>query len=98
MIPTHLTLYYDHQRHLVCVPYSVANLHTMAALLQIGRHWFHAHPTHPHYDIPKRKARVVWERGVLVSPKMILRIIRGEAITPPSRPPLPSPSKQRYFF
>lgn len=84
-----LTIYYDIQRHLVCVPYSAANMHAMAATLGIGRHWYHAHPKHPHYDIPKRRQRVVWERGIMVSPRTILRITRGEAVVPPSLPPMP---------
>ena len=33
--------YCDNARHLVCVPYSVENLHKMAAALDIKRCWYH---------------------------------------------------------
>lgn len=37
-----LTYYVDVMRHLVCVPYSVPNLHRMAEDLGIKRCWFDA--------------------------------------------------------
>jgi len=33
--------YFDKHRHLVCLPYSIANLHAAAAALGIKRCWFH---------------------------------------------------------
>jgi hypothetical protein len=63
----------DGSRHLVCMPYSVENLHTMAADLNIGRHWFHKN----HYDIPKTRKNEIEARCVLVSSKDIVKIIRG---------------------
>ncbi len=72
-----LTFYSDRQRHLVCVPYTVENLHRMARELGIHRSWFHAHPRHPHYDVPKRRISEIAARTQVVSPRMILAITRG---------------------
>lgn len=70
-----MTYFQDKRRHLVCYPYSEANLHEMADNLRIGRHWFHR-GRHPHYDIPKRDFPLP---GVTtVSPRTILKITRGE--------------------
>lgn len=41
----------DNSRHLVCLPYSIDNLHKMADDLNIKRIWFHKN----HYDIPKKR-------------------------------------------
>lgn len=38
--PGPLTYYCDSMRHLVCVPYTVGNLHRMAQELGIKRCWF----------------------------------------------------------
>lgn len=64
----------DGKRHLICVPYSVENLHLMAADLGIGRHWFHKN----HYDIPKRRIDEIEARCERVSSKDIVKAIRGE--------------------
>ena len=64
----------DGKRHLVCIPYSIENLHVMAADLGIGRHWFHKH----HYDIPKRRMAEIEAKCSLVSSKDIVKIIRGD--------------------
>lgn len=63
----------DGKRHLVCVPYSVENLHAMATDLDIGRHWFHKN----HYDIPKRRMDEITSKCTVVSSKDIVKIIRG---------------------
>jgi hypothetical protein len=63
----------DGKRHLVCIPYSVENLHEMAADLGIGRHWFHKN----HYDIPKKRMDEISSKCMLVSSKDIVKIIRG---------------------
>lgn len=68
-----MTFICDRQRHLVCVPYSIAALHEMAAVLGIGRCWFHR----DHYDIPKRMAAAVTARCTVVRPRQVLGIIRG---------------------
>jgi len=63
----------DGKRHLVCIPYSIENLHAMAADLNIGRHWFHKN----HYDIPKKRMDEISSKCTLVSSKDIVKIIRG---------------------
>lgn len=72
-----LTYLCDIQRHLVCRPYSVENLHRMADDLGIKRCWFHA-GRHPHYDIPKRRIVEVTARCTLVRPGEILATITGK--------------------
>ena len=66
----------DGRRHLVCRPYSVENLHTMAAQLGIGRHWFHTGEL-AHYDIPVRRKDEVEALCTLVSSREIVAIIRN---------------------
>jgi hypothetical protein len=67
----------DRKRHLVCVPYSIENLHKMADDLNIGRHWFHSVYGLDHYDIPKRRITEIEARCTIVTPKDIVKIIRG---------------------
>jgi len=67
--------YYDRMRHLICVPYSIENLHTMADDLGIGRHWFHG-GKYPHYDIPKRRIEEIAAKVVLIAPRALLMIIK----------------------
>lgn len=66
----------DKARHLVCVPFSVENLHRMADDLGIKRCWFHAGDK-PHYDIPHLRVKEIMARCELVSPKEILRVIKN---------------------
>lgn len=73
-----LTYYCDESRHLVCVPYSIENLHAMAKDLGIDRCWLHKSPGHVHYDIPKRRIAEIQAKCVVVSSREILRIIRGD--------------------
>lgn len=73
---------YDRMRHLVCVPYSITNLHAMADDLQIGRHWFHS-GTMPHYDIPKRDVLRIQRLATLVDPREIVRVILGISVIYP---------------
>ena len=72
------TYYSDDQRHLVCIPYSVENLHAMAKKLGIARCWFHNSPSGPHYDIPKRRIVEIQQRTIIVSSRTILTIAKGE--------------------
>ena len=70
-----LTLVCDKQRHLVCVPYSIENLHKMADSLGIKRCWFHNN----HYDIPLRRKDEIEKRvDMIVTTSSIVRIVRGE--------------------
>lgn len=71
-----LTFYTDGKLHLVCKPYSVENLHRMAAILQIKRGWYHGGDK-PHYDVPVKRKAEIEAQCVIVSPKEILRIIQG---------------------
>lgn len=66
----------DNQRHLICVPYSSANLHEMTRQLDIKRCWYHP-GKHPHYDIPKSREVMIMMRCVVVSPKEIVRTIEA---------------------
>jgi hypothetical protein len=68
-----LTYLTDGKRHLICLPYSVANLHRMADNLNINRAWFHE----DHYDIPKRRVAEIEALCTKVSSKDIVRICRG---------------------
>lgn len=73
-------------RHLVCYPYSIENLHAMAKALNIHRCWFHlgrslgsAGHHYAHYDIPKKRIQEIANRTEVVSPRAILKIVKGEA-------------------
>jgi len=74
-----MTFYCDDARHLVCVPYSIENLHAMAAELGIKRHWFHAGAKYPHYDIPKLRINEIRSRCTVVSSREILAICKGQS-------------------
>jgi len=71
-----MTYYCDDARHLVCLPYSVENLHAMSEALSIKRCWFHG----DHYDIPKKRIDEIAAKCVIVSSKDIVRIIKGEFV------------------
>lgn len=75
---TELTYYCDEMRHLVCVPYSEENLHRMAQDLGIKRCWFHR-GSYAHYDIPKKRIQEIQARCQIVSPRIILRIVKTGA-------------------
>ena len=62
----------DSQRHLICEPYTFANLHIMAEDLGLGKHWFHK----DHYDIPVKRIDDITSKCEVVSPKEIVRIIK----------------------
>lgn len=63
----------DDRRHLVCIPYSIENLHKMAEDLDIKRCWFHK----DHYDIPKRRIVEIQEKCTIVTDRDIVGIVRG---------------------
>lgn len=71
-----LEFYCDNARHLVCLPYSVENLHKMADVLNIKRCWFHG-GSKPHYDIPKTRIKEIKIKCNVVSSKDILKIIKN---------------------
>lgn len=61
----------DGSRHLICLPYSIENLHKMAEELNIKRCWFHT----DHYDIPKKRIDKITEQCEHFSSKQIVTII-----------------------
>ena len=63
----------DTKRHLICVPYSIDNLHKMADNLGIKRCWFHK----DHYDIPLRRIDEITALCEVVRSKEIVNIIKG---------------------
>lgn len=88
---TKLIYYCDRARHLVCVPYSIENLHRMAEDLNIKRRWYHAGfrrnwhnivghnlMKKPHYDIPKRRRNEIMAKCIIVDSRIIVAIILGE--------------------
>ena len=72
-----MTFYCDEARHLICVPYSIENLHEMARQLGIKRCWYHGSAKYPHYDIPKRRVQEIQARCTVVSAREILRLIKA---------------------
>lgn len=83
-MPKELTYLCDDMRHLVCVPFSVSNLHRMAKDLGIKRCWFHASLRHPHYDIPKTRVAEIRARCRVVSAReLLLVVLDGTAIGAP---------------
>lgn len=73
-----LRYFCDEHRHLVCLPYTVENLHRMAEDLGIKRCWYHSSSKHKHYDIPKRRIAEITAKCELVSGREILAIVKGE--------------------
>jgi hypothetical protein len=67
-----MTFLCDNKRHLICIPYSVDNLHKMAATLGIKRCWFH----NDHYDIPVRRQSEIRAKCIVVSSRAIVLIAR----------------------
>lgn len=63
----------DGKRHLICIPYSIENLHRMADELNIKHCWFHK----DHYDIPKRRKKEIEDKCKIVSSKEIVQIIKN---------------------
>jgi hypothetical protein len=66
-----LTFYCDEDRHLICKPYSIENLHKMADELKVDRCWFHKN----HYDIPKRRIAEITSKCTVVPTREIVRVI-----------------------
>ena len=70
-----LTYYCDDKRHLVCLPYSVDNLHRMARALRVHPCWYHGGDK-PHYDVPKTRTAEIKTQCNVVSSRRILQIIQ----------------------
>ena len=73
----------DDKRHLVCLPYSIPNLHEMAEDLDINRAFFENKrgKSHPHYDIPAKRIKEIQAKCTVVSPRAILMITKGKIKT-----------------
>lgn len=71
-----LIYYCDRNRHLICYPYSIQNLHTMAMELGIGGSWFHSKGWRSHYDIPKSRIEQVTSLCVVVTTRELLMILK----------------------
>lgn len=73
-----LQYFSDKERHLVCVPYTLENLHRMADDL-LGpnmRHWFHMGKNKPHYDIPKKRLEEIASKTTVITKQGIWNIIK----------------------
>jgi hypothetical protein len=66
-----LNYFCDDQRHLVCMPYSLANLHRMAEALDLKRCWFHK----DHYDIPKTRVDEIMAKCTVLPTRKIAAIV-----------------------
>ena len=68
-----MKFYCDNNRHLVCIPYSIENLHRMALELNIKRCWFHKN----HYDIPKKRIKEIQSKCIIITSQEIVKIINN---------------------
>jgi len=67
----------DKNRHLICQPYSIMNLHLMAEDLQIDKGWYHE-GNFPHYDIPKHRIEEITNKCKVITTRQLLTIIKNE--------------------
>jgi hypothetical protein len=70
-----LTYITDCKRHLICIPYSIDNLHKMASELNIKRCWYHS-GKFPHYDIPKKRILEIESKCTIVNSRELLYLIK----------------------
>ncbi len=78
---TELDFLTDGKRHLICIPYSIENLHIMADRLFINRCHYHyknkkTGKIRPHYDIPVFRMDEILRRCKLVNMRDIVNIIK----------------------
>lgn len=66
----------DDDRHLICLPFSIDNLHKMAEDLGINKCWFHR-GKYPHYDIPKKRMNDIKEKCVITDSRSIIIAIKN---------------------
>lgn len=71
-----LTYICDDKRHLICLPYTLVNLHRMAKELGIKQDWFHG----DHYDIPKKRIEEITAKCEVVSTRRIIAILQAVGI------------------
>lgn len=77
-LPKKLQYFCDNERHLVCMPYSIENLHKMAEDLGIKRCWFHKKNRKSHYDIPKGRIEEIKNKCTTVTKREIVMIINSK--------------------
>lgn len=70
--------YCDNNRHLICIPYSVENLHLMARDLNINKCWFHNKVNKWHYDIPKSRILEIQSKCTIITSRELLNMIRND--------------------
>lgn len=75
-----LEYYCDNQGHLVCLPYTIDNLHQMANELGLDQSHFKSHPKHAHYLISDNQKDTIMPQCHLVSSKHIIYIVRSRNI------------------
>ncbi len=75
MASVSLEYFSDNKRHLICVPFSIDNLHQMARELNINECWFHS-GRFPHYDIPKKRISEIQKKTTVISSRELLMIIK----------------------
>lgn len=70
----------DNKRHLICIPYSISNLHKMSEDLGIPKHFYHkkGQNIHPHYDIPAKRLKDIQSKCRIISSKELLIIIKQQ--------------------
>lgn len=75
-----MKIYADRMRHIICVPYTIANLHRMAERLEIKRCWYHRHFWFPHYDSPKKRLDEILVRDdvIEVTARELVEICKRE--------------------
>lgn len=67
----------DNSRHLICLPYSIKNLHIMAEDLGINKCFYHfkGRNVHPHYDIPKKRIKEIMSKCEIIPKRDLFKII-----------------------
>ena len=74
--PVELEYICDNGRHLICLPYSIPNLHRTGLALGIHPGWFHSKEGLWHYDIPKKRIAEIQAQCRVVSSREIVSIIK----------------------
>lgn len=67
----------DSKKRLVCMPYSVSNLHTVAKTLGMKRGLFRS----SHYAVPASKLVEIQQKSVIITATQANMIIKGEIKT-----------------
>lgn len=76
----------DRHGRLVCVPFSIENLHRVARRLHVKKQWFSGPRRFPHYRVPISLMIEVRVRCEVASTRRVVEIIRSTYPRPPVRP------------